>query len=126
MGPDLRKWFDKYNAAFYVPKAPEAVAALYHEPCINARMGAVRLNRTRQDTADFFQQVIAKYRAQGWHAAEMVSMETRTLGTNSAQATIRWAYKNAENQTLWEWTFTYNLYKANGEWKILLQTLHDS
>ena len=123
MGPDLRQWFTKYNDAF--PKGPGAVAEFYYAPCINARMG-VRLNHTRQDTADFFQQVIEKYRAQGWHHGEILSMETRSLGSNSAQATVRWAYKNAENQTLWEWTFTYNLYKANGDWKILLQTLHDS
>jgi len=123
MEPDLRQWFMKYNDAF--PKGPAAVAEFYYEPCINARMG-VRLNRTRQDTATFFQQVIAKYRAQGWHHGEIVSMETRNLGSNSVQATVRWAYKNAENQALWEWTFTYNLYKANGDWKILLQTLHES
>ena len=122
MGPDLRQWFTKYNDAF--AEGPAAVAEFYYEPCINARMG-VRLNHTRQDTADFFQQVIAKYRAQGWHRGEMLSMETRNVGSKSAQATIRWAYKNAEDQTLWEWTFTYNLYEADGDWKILLQTLHE-
>lgn len=123
MEPDLTEWFNKYRDAFLA--GPEAIAELYYEPCLNARMG-VRLNHTRHDTAEFFQNVLAKYRAQGFHHGEIVAMETRSLGSKSMLATVRWAYKNADNETLWEWTFTYILYDADGDWKILLNTLHES
>jgi hypothetical protein len=53
-------------------------------------------------------------------------LESQVLGANSVLATVRWAYKDASGKTLWEWTFSYNLYKSSGAWKILLQTLHDT
>jgi hypothetical protein len=124
MGDDLRKFFQNYDVAF--TKGPSNIAEFYYEPCITARMAAARLNITRKDTEAFFGPVLEKYRAQGFTRADIVSLESQPLGINSVLATIRWAYKDMSNNTLWEWTFSYNLYKSNGAWKILLQTMHDS
>ena len=48
------------------------------------------------------------------------------LGSNSALATVQWAYKGACEEMLWKTTFSYNLYRRDGVWKILVQTMHDS
>jgi hypothetical protein len=121
---DLRKFFDAYNASF--AQGPSTIADFYHEPCITARMGAARSNATRKDTAAFFAPVLDKYRAQGFARGDILSLESQPLGVNSVLATVRWAYKDASGKPLWEWTFSYNLYRSNGAWKILLQTMHDS
>jgi hypothetical protein len=123
MSEDLRKFFDAYNASF--TQGPSAIADFYHEPCITARMGVARPNATRKDTEAFFGPVLDKYRAQGFSGADILSLESQPLGVNSVLATVRWAYKDASGKTLWEWTFSYNLYKSSGAWKILLQTMHD-
>ena len=47
-------------------------------------------------------------------------------GPNSALATVQWAYKGACEEMLWKTTFSYNLYRRDGVWKILVQTMHDS
>jgi hypothetical protein len=39
---------------------------------------------------------------------------------------VQWAYKGACEEMLWKTTFSYNLYRRDGVWKILVQTMHDS
>jgi len=121
---EIRQFFDAYNASF--EQGPAAIAQMYHAPCITARMGVPTLNATRKDVEVFFASVLEKYRAMGWASGEMVSLDSQPLGVNSTLATVRWAYKDTSGKTLWEWTFSYNLYKSARAWKILLQTMHDS
>jgi hypothetical protein len=56
----------------------------------------------------------------------MLSLDSHPIGSNSTIATVRWKYTDTAGKSLWEWTFSYNLYKTNGKWKILLQTMHDA
>jgi hypothetical protein len=103
-----------------------AVASFYSEPCVTARIGNVRVNPTRRETEALFVQVDEDYRARGFTHGAIVTMEVQLLGSNSAFATVRWAYKNAREETAWDTTFSYNLYRRDGAWKILVQTMHDS
>jgi hypothetical protein len=119
----LRAFFEAYGDSF--TKGPAAIAAFYAEPCITARAGNVRLNATRQDTETFFAGVDANYRERGFRRGAIVFLIEQSLGANSAIATIQWAYQDAGGGTLWESTFSYNVYKLDGGWKILLQTMHD-
>ena len=121
---EIRRFFDDYNAAFET--TPAAIAEFYSAPCITARMGATTLNTTRQDTANFFASVLEKYRGMGFTRGEIVKLESWPLGVNSCIATVRWAYQDDGGKTLWEWTFSYNLYRSDGVWRILLQTMHDA
>lgn len=91
-----------------------------------SKNGYAHLNATRADTEAFFGQVLEKYRAQRFHHGGILIFDSEAIGTNSAFVTIKWAYKDSNDKTLWEWTFSYNMYKSAGQWKILLQTLHDS
>jgi hypothetical protein len=120
---EIRQFFDEYSAAFYI--TPAAIAEFYSAPCITARMGTAALSTTRQDTAAFFASVLEKYRGMGWTRGEIMKLESWPLGVNSVLATVRWAYQDDAGKTLWEWTFSYNLYRIEGTWKILLQTKHD-
>jgi hypothetical protein len=124
MVSDLREFFEAYGASFR--SGPSAVASFYHEPCITARMGSTHLNLTRGDTEAFFAKAMEAYRSKGQAGGAMLSMDSHPMGKNSAIATVRWAYKDIEGKTLWEWTFSYNLYRSGGGWKILLQTMHDT
>ena len=120
---DLRAFFDAYGESF--TKGAAAIAAFYAEPCMTARAGSVRLNATRRDTETFFAGVDASYRERGFRQGAIVFLIEQSLGANSAIATIQWAYQDAGGGTLWESTFSYNVYKLDGGWKILLQTMHD-
>jgi hypothetical protein len=55
-----------------------------------------------------------------------MSLESQALGINSTLATVRWSFQDNSGNALWEWTFSYNLYRSGAGWKILLQTMHDS
>ena len=121
---DIRQFFDAYSAAF--DEGPAAIAQHYHAPCITARMGIPTLNVTRHEVEGFFASVLEKHRAMGCARGQLVSLESQALGINSTLATVRWAYQDDSGKTLWEWTFSYNLYKSDGVWRILLQTMHDA
>jgi len=120
---EVRSFFDAYGDSF--TKAPAAIAAFFAEPCITARAGEVRLHPTRKDSEAFFAAIAANLRERGFRQGAILFLIEQSLGANSAIATIQWAYKDADGGTLWESTFSYNLYKLGGEWKILLQTMHD-
>ncbi len=124
MQDELRRFFDAYKASF--SQGATQIATFYSEPCVTARMGVVRINPTLKDTEALFAEVDRQYKAKGFTQGEYILEDFRPLGANSAMATVRWAYKNAGGDTLWETTFSYNLYRRDGVWKILVQTMHDS
>ena len=118
----LPDFFDSYLEAW---NTPERIAAFYAEPFVAARLGRIQLNGTRLDTQRFFDEVLAKYRSKGFAVARRLSFEAIPLGANSALATIEWAYEDLGGNTLWTWTFFYNVYLLGDRWQIVLQTLHD-
>jgi hypothetical protein len=109
-----------------VSAGPRAIAEFYSEPCVTARMGVVRVNPTRSDTERLFVEIDAGYRTRGFTHGDIFTIDVQRLGSNSALATVQWAYKGACEELLWKTAFSYNLYRRDGVWKILVQTLHDS
>ena len=107
------------------PAGPATIASFYAEPCVTARAGVVRVNASHADTTALFTEVDKQYRARGFTQADYVILHKHGLGANSVMATIRWTYKDATGAAIWETTFSYNLYRRSGSWKILLQTMHD-
>jgi len=121
---DVKQFFEAYRDAF--SREPRAVAEFYSAPCLIARMGSVRLNATREDVESLFADIDAKYRSRGFTHAAILAQDIQQLGANSVLATVHWAYMGAQDQTLWEAIFSYNLYKCEDGLKILLLTLHDA
>jgi ketosteroid isomerase-like protein len=124
MRDEAKRFIEDYRDAF--SRGARAIAEFYAEPCVTARMGIVRVNPTRNDIELLFAEVDRNYRSRGFTHGEILGMEIHPLGSNSAFATVWWAYKGADAKTLWETTFSYNLYRRDGIWKILVQTMHDS
>lgn len=123
MQDELTAFFDAYRDSF--PEGAAAIAAFYLEPNVSARADVVRVNATRADLTALFSDVDRQYRARGYTHADYELQGLRSLGANAALATVRWSYKNAGGDTIWQTTFSYNLYKRDGAWKILVQTMHD-
>ena len=77
-------------------------------------------------TETLFTEVDTTYRARGFTHGEILGIDVELLGANSALATVQWAYMGACEELLWKTTFSYNLFRRDGAWKILVQTMHDS
>ncbi len=120
---DLRSFFDSYGDAF--TRDAGDIALFYNVPCITARAGNIRMNSSEQEVEAFFTGVLTKYREQGNTHGVILSITTTDMGQNAVSATVRWAYKNARSETLWESTFSYTVYNGPKGWKILAQTMHD-
>jgi hypothetical protein len=118
----LSAFFSRYLAAF---SNPAQIAAFYNEPFIAARGGKIRLSQTRKDTEALFNEILESYRAKGFDGGKLLAIDAAELGINAGRATVRWAYQDRAGRTLWESTFSYNLYSVIGAWKIILQTMHD-
>ena|ERR1700752_2250224 len=123
MRHEVTKFIEAYRDSF--SQGPSAIAEFYSEPCVTARMGVVRVNATRSDIAGLYAEVDAEYRARGFTHGNILTMDVQPLGANSALATVQWGYMGACEELLWKTTFSYNLYRRDGVWKILVQTMHD-
>jgi hypothetical protein len=124
MREDVAKLIDAYGDA--LGRGPSAIAELFAEPCVTARAGVARVLPTRKDVEAFFAEVEETYRARGFTHGDVLSLHVEPLGSSSALATVQWAYRGACEELLWKSTFSYNLYRLDGRWKILIQTMHDS
>jgi hypothetical protein len=124
MREDVTKFIEAYRDSF--SHGPSAIAEFYSEPCVTAGMGVGRVNPTRSDTELLFVEEDARYRARGFTHSDILAIDVQPLGSNSALATVQWAYKGACEEMLWKATLSYNLYRRDGVWKILVQTMHDS
>ena len=124
MHDEVTKFIEAYRDAFR--HGPSAIAEFYSEPCVTVGMDVARVNPTRTDTERLFVEVDAGYRARGFTHGDILALDVHPLGSNSALATVRWAYKGACDEMLWKTTFSYNLYRRDGVWQILVQTMHDS
>ena len=124
MRDEVTKFIQAYRDSF--GHGPGAIAEFYSEPCVTAGMGVVRANPTRNDTELLLAEEEARYRARGFTHGDILAMDVQPLGSRSALATVQWAYKGACEELLWKTTFSYNLYRRDGVWKILVQTMHDS
>jgi hypothetical protein len=124
MHDEVKRFIEAYRDSF--SQGPAAIAKFYSEPCVTVRLGVVRVNPTLEDTQLLFGQVDEQYRARGFTHAEILSLNVHPLGSNSALATVHWAYKGAREDTLWETTFSYNVYRRDGVWKILVLTMHEA
>ena len=127
-GDDRREEVINFIEAYRdaVGRGPRAVAALYAEPCVAADMSGVRVHLTREEAEHAFADVDAAYRARGFTRSDILGLDVQPLGSQSCLATVRWAYKGACEELLWKTTFSYNLSRHDGAWKILVQTMHDS
>ena len=123
MHDDVAKFIEGYRDAF--SRGPRAMAELYAEPCVTARMGVVQVHATRADTERFFAEIEATYRTRGCTEGDIRRLDVQPLGANSALATVQWAYNGACAELLWTTTFSSNLYRRDGNWKILVQTMHE-
>ena len=124
MREDVTQFIEAYRDA--CSRGPRAIAEFYSEPCVTVRMGAVRVSSTRKETETFLADIEATDRARGFTHGEILGIDVELLGANSALATVQWAYMGACEELLWKTTFSYNLYRRDGAWKILVETMHDS
>ena len=124
MREEVTKFIEAYRDC--LGRGPSAIAEFYSEPCVTARTGVARVNLTRNDTELLFVEDDARYRARGFTHGDILTIDVQPLGSNSVLATVQWAYKGACEEMLWKTTFSYNLYRIDGVWRILVQTMHDS
>jgi hypothetical protein len=109
MRQGVTKFLEAYRNS--LRHGPSAIAEFYSEPCVTAEMGVVRVSPTRNDTELRYVDEDATYRARGFTHGDILSIDVQPLGSNSALATVQWAYKGACEEMLWKTTFSYNLYR---------------
>jgi hypothetical protein len=124
MSNEVTAFLDAYRDSFRV--GPAAVASFYAEPCITARSGLARAHPSQVETTALFTEIEGQYQSRGFTHADYVLLGSEPLGANSFLATVQWTYRNAASHPLWVSTVTYNVYRCDGDWKILVQTMHDS
>jgi hypothetical protein len=123
MRNELQAFFEAYLVSW--PKGAAAISDFYAEPCLTARGGNLKAHLSRGELTSLFDVVDRQYRERGYEQGEQLSFDWQPLGVHCALTTIRWAYKRPSGETIWETTFSYNVIRRDGTWKIYAQTMHD-
>src|SRR5262245_2559170 len=124
MREEITKLLEAYRDSFET--GPRAVAGFYTEPSVMVETGVARVSATRRDTEALFVEIDARHRTRRFTHSDILAIDVQPLGSESALATVQWAYKGACEELLWKATCSYHLYRCDGVWKILVHTVHDA
>jgi hypothetical protein len=87
--------------------------------------GAVAPILTADELFDHLKGLLASYKEHGYKKGNAVGVEVKAMGAWSAAVTVHWIIDHVNGSVLRDFYSTYNLFRQNGEWKILATTNHD-
>lgn len=118
----IHDFYKAYNHAF--SNTPDKIIDFYNIPFTSIRQNEVSVFSTKVEIKNTFSKLLEFYKEKGFSHSAIISLETRAISNNSNFITATYAYKNKDDITLWESTFSYILINVNGNWKIALYIMH--
>jgi uncharacterized protein DUF4440 len=120
----LRTFIDRYCDAWNREDLG-AILQAYHVPSFTYKYGTLHSFSDAESRRDYVAGFIAENRRVGPATWEMVSVAVTDLGRNSALVTARWVFRRPDGTVVWDFVDSYNLCRFDGQWRILVRTLHD-
>jgi hypothetical protein len=92
-----------------------------------ARIEAVRRLRSKPSLPETipFETLLASYREHGYKKGNLAGLEVQTLGHWGVFVTVHWIIDHVNGSILRDFKSSYNLYKLEDNWRILVTTNHD-
>jgi ketosteroid isomerase-like protein len=122
---DVATFFGQY-AERYMASDVDAISAVYEAPLLAVREGRVIHLPDRTAVREHLAELMAAYEGAGAARADVAELEVVSLGVSRAIVTVRWHVADAAGTLLRDFRSTYHLLRADGAWRILSYTNHDS
>ena len=114
---DYAKCYDDFDHA--------RLAQFYFAPTLMVKNGSVVTLATSSDVLTHLQTLIASYREHGYRKGNLVGLDVQAMGHWGALVTVHWIIDHVNGSILRDFKTSYNLFKLNDAWKILVTTNHD-
>ncbi len=124
----MDKFFAEHFANFakcYDDFDHERLAQFYFAPTLMVKNGSVVSLATSNDVLDHLKTLLASYREHGYKKGNVADLEVQVLGDWGAFVTVHWIIDHADGSVMRDFKSSYNLFKQNGNWRILSTTNHD-
>ena len=103
----------------------EKFAGLYHIPSVTVRAdGTVHTFQSREEIERFFSGVQRAYDLEGAKRWNIVSLEVKAIGGQSALITPDWQMLREDESVVRSWRQSYNVVRIDGQFRVLVSTFH--
>lgn len=124
MHDEVKRFFDEFVAVFPTFDGAK-IAVRYAAPYIAVRAdGGVALFPSAEAIAEYFQDVVDRYRARGCTACRYSNLRVVEMGSNAALGTVSWELTTKTGAVLSGWRESYQLVRADGRLKVRVSVDH--
>lgn len=120
---DIRSFFERY-AERYMASDVDAISSLYEAPFVAVREGKASHLRDKAAVRDHLAGLMDAYDKAGAAQADIVSLDTLSLGPSGAMVTVNWHAVDAEGALVRDFHTSYHLLRHGDTWRILSYTNH--
>jgi hypothetical protein len=111
------KGYDAFNS--------EHLLQFYFTPTLMVKNGSVVVLATPEEIHAHLKNLLASYKEHGYKKGNLVGIKVEQWGDWSAAVTVHWIIEHVNGSILRDFYSTYNLFRQEGEWRILVTTNHD-
>jgi hypothetical protein len=87
--------------------------------------GSVIMLATSEELFEHGKGFLAAYKEHGYKKGNLADIEVNQLGAWRAAVSVHWIIDHVNGSILRDFYSTYNLFRQEGEWRILVTTNHD-
>ena len=103
----------------------ERLAQFYFAPTLMVKNGSALALTTSDDILTHLKTLLASYREHGYKKGNVAGVDVQMMGYWGASITVHWIIDHVNGSVLRDFYTTYNLFRQDGAWKILVTTNHD-
>lgn len=118
------EYFASY-AACYDTFDAERLAKFFFAPTLMVKNGSVVALSTPDEILNHLKGLLASYKEHGYKKGNVAGIHIESMGAWSAAVTVHWSIDHVNGSVLRDFHSTYNLFRKDDDWKILVTTNHD-
>ena len=102
-----------------------SLAKYYFAPTLMVKNGSVLALSTVEEIFEHLKSLLASYKEHGYKRGNLAGIVVNPMGAWSAAVTVHWIIDHVDGSVLRDFYTTYNLFREDGVWKILVTTNHE-
>jgi NTF2-like protein (DUF6841) len=104
----------------------ERLAQFYFAPTLMVKNGSVITIATSSDILDHLKTLLASYREHGYKKGNLAGLDVHTMEHWGVFITVHWIIDHVNGSIMRDFRSSYNLFRQEDVWKILVTTNHDN
>ena len=103
----------------------DTIAAMYEAPLLALREAKAIHLPDREAVREHLAELMDAYARSGAVRADVAGLDVTELGRSGSFATVHWQVRDADGDVVKDFRTTYQLLRADGDWRIVSYTNHN-